>query len=183
MRAAPGGKRVVQLAGCHCRGRSGRDSAADRSRVEAFRDAHDGDAGFAVARHDGAVDGGGAAPARQQRGVEIKGAVRRGLEDGARQNQPIGHDHGSIGTKRREALLLLGALEPRGGEHGQTRLLGNFMHRRLAQRHAPPGGARRLGVDRSHAVASFEDAVKRRYGEVGRAMKMMRRSPLCHRRG
>src|SRR3990172_7149183 len=67
-----GGKCVVQLAGRLVR--ADRDAAleADRSRVEAFSNAHDGDAGLAIARYDGAVDGGGATPARQQRGVEVE---------------------------------------------------------------------------------------------------------------
>ena len=63
-------------------------------------EAHDRDAALPVAGHDGAIDGRGASPARQQRGVEIEGAVARGVENWFRQDQPIGHDHGGIGVER-----------------------------------------------------------------------------------
>ncbi len=73
---AEAGETLRQLAG----GGVGADRDAlahgDRAGVEARLHAHDHDAGLGVAGHDGAGDGRGAAPARQQRGVEVEAAVR-----------------------------------------------------------------------------------------------------------
>ena len=73
----------------------------DRAGVEPGIHLHDHHAGLAVAGHDGALDGRGAAPARQQRGVAVEGAEPRSLEDRDRQQQPVGHDDGGIGAEDR----------------------------------------------------------------------------------
>ena len=72
----------------------------DRTLVQPFAHLHDLDAGLAVAGHDGALDRRGAAPARQQRGVDVDAAEPRRLENGLGQDQAIGDDDGDIGVIR-----------------------------------------------------------------------------------
>ena len=75
--------------------------------VEPFLHAHDGDARLRVARHDGALDGCRAPPARQERGVDVEAAEPRRIEHRLRQEQAIGDHDGRIGLECSEALLLL----------------------------------------------------------------------------
>ena len=69
----------------------------DRAGVEAGLHAHDHDPGLRVAGHDRPLDRGGAAPARQQRGVQVEAAVPGYGEEGARQDLTIGNDHDDVG--------------------------------------------------------------------------------------
>ncbi len=158
---------------------------ADRTGVQPFGDAHDRDAALSVARHDGTVDGSGAPPARQERGMDIEGAVARALQNWRRQDEPIGHDNGGVGFKRTKVLLLLSALQPLRGAHGEPRLLGGLVNRRFARGHAPPRRAGRLCVDRGDIMARFENGAKSRHGEVGRAHEddAHHRAQSCDLRG
>ena len=67
-----------------------------RAGVEAFFHAHDADAALVIASLNRALDRGGTAPARQQRGVNIEAAERRNIEHRARQNQAVGGHHHDI---------------------------------------------------------------------------------------
>jgi hypothetical protein len=60
-----------------------------------------------VAGEDGALDRRRAAPARQQRSVNIDGAEARQREHRLGQNQPVGRDHHGVGADRVEARLRL----------------------------------------------------------------------------
>jgi len=74
----------------------------DGAGVQALLHLHDHDAGFFVAGHDRALDRRGAAPARQQRGVQIEAAEFWRIEHVFRQDQAIGHDHRHIGVQGAE---------------------------------------------------------------------------------
>ncbi len=50
----------------------------------------------------GALDGRCAAPAGQQRGVDVDAAVFRRVENFLRQDQPVGGDDGGVEIQRRE---------------------------------------------------------------------------------
>jgi hypothetical protein len=122
-------KRVAQLtSSLVCTDRRARFEA-DWPRIESFGDAHHSDASLGIACHYGAVDWRRAAPAGQERSVQIERTVPWGVEDGLRQNQPIGHDHGSVGIEGGEARLLLPTLQPRRRQHLEVRLLGGLLHR------------------------------------------------------
>ena len=91
------GERVVQIARRVVRRPIGRRrSSSIGPGVETRVDLHDGDAGFGVAREDGALDRRGAAPARQQRAVDVQAAEPRQIEHRLRQDQPVGDDHEQI---------------------------------------------------------------------------------------
>ncbi len=95
---------VVEFAGGHV----GPDRHAldhgDGARIEPLLHAHHGDARLGVARHDGALDRGGAAPAREKRSMEVEAAERRLAEDAARQDHAVGDDDGDVGIVRPEEL-------------------------------------------------------------------------------
>ena len=58
----------------------------DRPSIEALFHFHHRDAGLAIARHDGALDRRCAAPARQQRAVQIEATQRKQIENRFRQD-------------------------------------------------------------------------------------------------
>ena len=70
---------------------------ANRTGVEPLAHMHDGDPGFGIARHDGALDRRGTAPARQQRGMDMKQPSRGASRIGRGEQEAIGDDHGGIG--------------------------------------------------------------------------------------
>ena len=86
-------------AGCRRRHRqrsaSGcRDSTGPVSRPASML--HDGDPGLAIASEQRALDRRCAAPARQQRGVDVERAVRRGLENARRKQDSVGGDDNRV---------------------------------------------------------------------------------------
>ena len=68
---------VVQFAGGGLRTDGDALHHADRAGIEPFLHLHHRDAGLGIAGHDGALDGGGAAPARQERGMQVEAAEFR----------------------------------------------------------------------------------------------------------
>ena len=107
-----------------------------------------------VAGHDGALDGRGAAPARQQRGMAIVAAEPRALEDRLGQNQAVGDDHGDIGAESPKRLLLASLFSDSGVSTVDAELFGGALDRRRRQlQPAPSGRPRRLGVDGHDLVA------------------------------
>jgi hypothetical protein len=101
--------------------------------------------------------------------MDVEDAVTRGVENGLRQDQSIGHDHGGIGVEGLESRLFLRTLETLWREHKYARLLGRLMHRRFTHAHAAPGRTRRLGVNGGNLVACIANGAKRRHGEVRRS--------------
>jgi methyl-accepting chemotaxis protein len=75
------GEIVVQLASRHVGLDRDAFGETDRPGVETFFHTHDADAAFAVSRHHGTVDRRRAAPARQQRAMQIETAMRRRVEN------------------------------------------------------------------------------------------------------
>ena len=57
-----------------------------------------------VAGHEGALDRCRAAPARQERGMQVEAAERGRIEDRLRQDEPVGHDDRGLGRMACETL-------------------------------------------------------------------------------
>ncbi len=91
---------------------------AHGSGVEALRHAHDGDARPGVAGHDGALDGCRAAPARQERGMDIEASSRGASRNGLGQEQAIGHTTAASAASAAKRRCSLG--RPEG--HGRANL-------------------------------------------------------------
>ena len=158
-RGAAPGEQVVQLAGRHV----GRDRhallQADRPGVQARLHAHDGGGRLGVARHDGALDGRGAAPARQRRGMQVEAAVPGRLQHrlaagSARRPRPR--------RRRRDARQRPAARPRPSGILGATTAMPDPSAKactgRLALAHAAAGRTRRLGIDRGHLVPRRQDS-------------------------
>ncbi len=149
--------------------------------VQARVHLHDGDARLGIAGLDRAMDGRGAAPARQQRAVDVQAAQARQVQHPLRQDQSIGRDHQHVraGAVQRGAagLGFLGELAVQAQaarlRHREAQFQRKLLDRRRAQLHAAPGRAVGLGEHERDSVAGGVDRLQRDRGEF-------RRSRECH---
>ncbi len=88
-------RRSMQRA-CGASAAMGSGLSASTAPVSVLIHLHDGNAGGRVTGLQRTPGGRGAAPARQQRGVDVQAAQGRQLQQLARQDQPIGHDDDDI---------------------------------------------------------------------------------------
>jgi len=139
----------------------------DRTFVQAFGHAHDLDAGDPVAGHDGALDGGGPAPARQQAGVDVETAEAGRVEHLFQQDLAVGDDHGGVEIEGLEGGDLLGRLHAGGRADFEPQALREGMHRRGREHHAPTARPGRLGIDGRDLVPGGDQLREARHGEVG----------------
>jgi len=105
---------IMQFPGGHVGADGNGFGHADRAGIEAFFHPHDLNGGFRVAGHNGPVDRGCAAPARQHRSVQIEATELRRIENGFRQQETISDDDRNICVQRGELFLLLGVLQAFG---------------------------------------------------------------------
>ena len=123
------GQAVVQRGGAVVGARSARPRASSiGAGVQAGVHLHDGDAGLRVAGLDGTVDRRRAAPARQQRGVDVQAAPRRQRQHPGRQDQAVGGHHQHVGRA------------PRPARRGPRGVVGELAVQPQAARLRPPAG-------------------------------------------
>ena len=159
------------------------------ARVQAGIHLHDGDAGLRVTRLDGPVNGGRAAPARQQGGVNVQAALGWQVEHPLRQDQPIsGHNHGLgvCGQKRLaggRSIFGVFAIEAQTARlgHGHTVLKGPLLDGRGLQLHAATSGAVGLGQHQNDVVAGSVQGAHGQLGKFGRARKNQSHAVLSAR--
>ncbi len=163
-----------------------RDARGQRHRpgIEPDIHLHDHHAGLGIARHDRPLDGRGAAPARQQRGMAVIAAQPRPFEDRLRQQQAVSHDHCHIGIERAKGFTIRFSLEIDGRAHLDTQRLSRLMHgRRLQLQPPPPRRAWRLRIDRDDLMPCRMKRLQHRNGKIGRAhendAKRHGSSPVC----
>ena len=107
--------------------------------------------------------------ARQERGVDVDAPAGRQVEDGARQDLPVGGDHDEVGREGAERALEGRVAQPLGLQHGEPVRLGQALH--LGCGHPEPAAARAIGLadDAHHRIGArqqrFEDGAR----EGGRA--------------
>ena len=124
------------------RRRSRRHRSAVRARVvdgpgvEALVELHHAHAGLGVAREHGALDGCRAAPARQQREVQVHEAEARRVEQRLREELSERDDHPEVGVERRRSRRRARARDRACAPRG-----------RVARPRASPGSARRRRPD------------------------------------
>ena len=111
------------------------------------------------------MDGRRAAPARQQRAVDVDAAQHRGIEEALRQDMAVGDDHRGIEIDRPEGLRLLVVPEAPRRMHGEAQRKGKLMHRRTSLLLAAPGRLGRPCVDSGHVMAGLGQRLERRHGE------------------
>ena len=99
---------------------------------------HDAHAAFGVTSQNGALDRRRAAPARQQRGVDVDAAESRQIKHRLRQNQALGRDDHGIGTHGLQPCLRGGIAQGRWLENLDTVFQRQRLDRRRAQGHSAP---------------------------------------------
>ena len=120
----------------------------DRAGVEAGVHLHQGDAGLGVAGLDRPLDRRGAAPARQQRRMDVDAAEPRQREQPRRQDQAVGGDDDRLGRggderrPRRRGVVGEAAVEaqPPRLRHRQAVRERERLDRRRLDLHAAAGG-------------------------------------------
>jgi hypothetical protein len=147
------------------------DNLADRHRprIEAFLHLHHHDAGLPITRHHRPLDRRRAAPARQQRTMQIEAAMFGRVEHWLGQQQAIGHHHRQLGSVTGKDDLLGLALERPRREHRNAETFRRQMHRRLALLLPAPGRLGRPCIDRDDLMPRRNDLGQRRHGKFGRA--------------
>ncbi len=108
-----------------------------------------------------------AAPARQQRAVDIDAAQHGCIEEALRQDVAVGDDDGGVEIERLEGLGFLVALEAARRAHVQSEFRGELVHRRPALLLAATGGLGRARIDEDDVMAGVDQGTQRRYGESG----------------
>ena len=167
-------------AGCGIVGRNRQGLVQQHvARVQPGIHLHDGDAGLAVARLNGAVDGGCATPAGQQRGVDVDAAQPRQVQHPLRQQQAVGgHDH-DVGLRSKQGsacslgILWVFAIQPQaaGLGHGQAMRQCSLLDGRSLQLQAAAGGAIGLGQNQWHGIARLHDVQQGLLGKLRRSGK------------
>ena len=130
----------------------GRAAHAVGARVQTLLHAHDAHARLLVARQDGALDGRGAAPARQKRRVHVEASVAGQVEHGLRQDGAVGRHADDVRSERRQ-LALHGLVAQRARRaHGEPQALRRRLHRGRFEALAAPAHGIGARVDGDHLV-------------------------------
>jgi hypothetical protein len=95
-----------------------------RTGVQPFFELHDAHTGFRVSGEDGAMDGSGAAPARQQRPVDVEATQSWQRKHHRGQDEAIGHHHEQLRSPFGQRGAPFGGLERGGLRNGQAMLRG-----------------------------------------------------------
>ena len=117
-----------------------------------------------------ALDRRRAAPAREQRGMDIDTAQTRRLQNRGWQQQTIGHHDHQIGVERTQLGDRIGILfQALGLEDRNAAGLRQQLDRAHLELLSAPGGAIRLGVDRNRLQTGIDERGKTRHRELGRS--------------
>ena len=138
----------------------------DGTGIEPLIHMHHHHAGLGITRHHGALDGRGAAPARQQGAMQIEAAQPGRIQNGFGQQQAVSDHHRGIEAQRRKGGLFVGAFQGKRSANVQARRLGKFVHWAGGGLHAAAAGARRLGIDGGDVMALGDQFGQRRNREV-----------------
>ena len=122
----------------------------DRPRVQACFHLHQAHAGFCVTGFDGALDRRGTAPAWQQRGVHVPATMARNCQDGAWQDQAVGHHHDQVRGNLPHHVAHQLTLQRLGLQHRNTQPGRFALHRRSRHATATTRRAVGLGIDRGY---------------------------------
>ena len=129
---------------------------AHRTGVETGRETHDRDPGLLVAGHDGALDGRRAAPARQQRGMDVED-----LEVGQQRlldQRAEGTEDEHVRAGRGQPLARLGGVDRLGLEEVEAERARRVGHRRRRQLAPASRGAVGAGDDERGPVVGGREA-------------------------
>jgi hypothetical protein len=161
------GQLVVKRAGVVVRGDGELPLLVDRAGVEAFVHLHDGDPAQRVAGQERPLDRCGAAPARQERCMDVYGSQARHRENRRRHEQSIGDDDEQLGPYFAQA-----ALDVRGLQRGRLVDLAAPLERQLldrTRRQVQPAPGRPIGSRQyeNDFVRTFQQADENPPCELG----------------
>jgi hypothetical protein len=143
---------------------------ADRAGIEPFLHPHHHHGGFAVTRHDRALDGCSTTPAGQGGAVQVEAAKRHGFQHRHGEDQPISHYNRGIGFKGGKLGLRFSIAERFRRQNRNAEAFRRLMHRRFHQfQPAPPTRSGGAGIDSHDLMALTDDFGQRRHGEGWRA--------------
>lgn len=131
-------------------GKGSAGDVEDVSGVEAFVHVHDGDAGFGVALADGSLDGGGAAVAGEDGGMDVETAQAGGVENSAGEDLTVGDDDGDIGLEGAEVVDCVADFE--GLQDGDAVFEGEGFGGGRGENHFAADGFVGLGDDCNDSV-------------------------------
>ena len=112
-----------------------------------------------------------AAPARQQRGVEVQAAEARRGQNGGRQQETVGGGDGGVEPERGEVALERGVAQARRRRNRNTARLGEGLNRGGLEPVSATGGAGRLRIGARNLMACVEQRFQGRQGEFRRTQK------------
>ncbi len=98
--------------------------------------------------------------------MHVETAKARCIENGLRQDQPIGHDHSRIEIQRRKRLLLRQFLQGFGRTHFDPPGLSEGMHGRGSQFLAPASGTWRLRIDTDDLMSGCDQRIQHMCGDI-----------------
>ena len=165
-RGAYAGQFVMQGTGVLVRCDRHALSGEHRSGIEAGIHSHDGDPRFRISCQEGSLDGRSAAPARQERSVNVQGATQ-GIQDIGRDNQPVGGDDGRVRTRGANPRRGVGPSEIRGLPELQPLFQRKTLDRTRLETQAAAGGPIRLGQDERNLVPCRNEGREGPFREVG----------------
>ena len=127
-----------------------------RTGIQAGVHLHEADSRFPVTGQDGPLYGCGAAPARQERGMDIDTTQPRHRQHRGRQNQAIGdHDH-QVGPESIECRLGITVPERSGLADGYGKPACQPFHRAFRQTLSTPTGSIGTGINRRHLMGTIQ---------------------------
>ncbi len=158
--------------------------------VQAGVHLHDRDAGLGVAGLDRAVDRRGAAPARQQRAVDVQAAQSRQRQHPFGQDQAVGGHHQHVRACRvqrgaaRRGLVRKLAVQAQAARlrDRNAQVERQLLDRRRRQLHAAAGRAVGLGEHQRYVVAGGVDRGECHRSELGRPGKSDAQHGVGHQR-
>ena len=157
---------VVKRSGSVLRADLTAAAGKNRTGIQPLFHQHGTDAGLGIAGLDRPLDGGGTAPARQQRGMAVDTAIARHRQHIGGKQQTIGDDDKQVGIQRRQRRRV-GVVLQAGRMPGFEAARGGMGGKRLrCLAHAAARPARRLCVDGEDVMRAGEP-VQRRNGEIG----------------
>jgi len=125
----------------------------DRAGIQPGIHAHDGDASLGVTGADGGLDRRGAAPARQQRGVDVDAAVGGQIQHVLAQDLPEGGNNDQVGLPACQMIKRFRCAQSPGLKDRDACRLRHPFDGRGAQFAPAPGRAVGLGDDAHDAVS------------------------------
>ncbi len=136
--------------------------------IHPLHEAEDGDPRLGLPPQERPVDGGGAPVPGEERGVHVDAAVPGQVQDGPRQDLPVGHHDDALGGSRGQRLHRGGIAKRLRLDRGEAQAERGGLHRRRLEALASAGGTVRLAHHQAHVVPRRHHPLQGGDGEARR---------------